>query len=95
MRHDPETLLHGNHLRSGRGRRLAEAPGPEHLATLSAIGGDWLVRRGYEEDRLVGPGGRAGEDRPGPVAVEVARPGLFHREEVPEGRLGAEAVLGV
>jgi hypothetical protein len=55
MRHDPETLLHGNHLRSGRVGGWREALGPEHLATLSAIGGDWLVRRGYEADRSWAP----------------------------------------
>lgn len=55
MRHDPQTLLHGNHLRTGKVGGWREALGPEHLATLDRVGGDWLVRRGYEPDRSWAP----------------------------------------
>ncbi|WP_158633754.1 sulfotransferase domain-containing protein [Tautonia sociabilis] len=52
---DPETLLHGNHLRSGRVGGWREALSPGELALLGLLGGDWLVRRGYEADRSWAP----------------------------------------
>lgn len=51
LRHDPETLLHGNHLRSGRVGGWREALSLEDQGMLARIVGPWLVSRGYELDR--------------------------------------------
>ena len=49
-RHAPETLLHGNHLRTGRSGGWRAALDADQQALLSRIGGRWLIDRGYERD---------------------------------------------
>lgn len=44
---DPDTLLHHNHLRSGRSGQWAEALTAEQVAEIERIAGPWLLERGY------------------------------------------------
>ena len=50
LHHDPQTLLNGNHLRSGRVGGWREALSPDEQATLGPLIGSWLITRGYERD---------------------------------------------
>jgi hypothetical protein len=47
---DPTTLLHWNHVRTGRGGGWRERIGPRDLAILGRLVSRWLVLRGYEPD---------------------------------------------
>jgi hypothetical protein len=50
IRFDRQSLLHWNHIRSGRvGGWRAEAA-PRDLAVLAGVCGTWLIARGYEPD---------------------------------------------
>jgi hypothetical protein len=47
---DPNTLLHWNHLRTGRVGSWREDATPAQLASLGELCGQWLIERGYEAD---------------------------------------------
>lgn len=44
---DPDTLLHHNHVRSGRSGQWSEVLTREQVAEIERIAGPWLVARGY------------------------------------------------
>ena len=48
--HDPESLLHWNHIRSGSVGGWQEVATPEQRRQLAATVGQWLISRGYEQD---------------------------------------------
>ncbi len=48
LRYDPKTLLHWNHLRSGRNGDWRERATPEQRVALARVCGEWLIQRGYE-----------------------------------------------
>jgi FkbM family methyltransferase len=48
--YDPASLLHWNHLRSGKVGDWREQATPEQRATLGRICGSWLIEHGYEVD---------------------------------------------
>ena len=48
--YDPASLLHWNHLRSGKVGDWRERATPEQRATLGRICGSWLIEHGYEVD---------------------------------------------
>lgn len=45
--HDPNSLLHHNHIKSGASQQWRQALQPMEIAYLEAIAGDWLVAQGY------------------------------------------------
>jgi hypothetical protein len=47
---DGQTLLHWNHIRSGRVGSWREEAKPRELAVLAGVCGAWLIARGYEPD---------------------------------------------
>ncbi len=50
QRWDQKTLLHWNHVRSGRAGDWYERTNPRERRLLARIGGRWLDRHGYERD---------------------------------------------
>lgn len=44
---DPDTLLHHNHVRSGRSGQWSDVLTPEQVAEIEQIAGSWLVERGF------------------------------------------------
>jgi hypothetical protein len=50
FRFDGESLLHWNHIRSGRVGGWRQESSPRELAVLAGVCGDWLIARGYEPD---------------------------------------------
>jgi hypothetical protein len=50
QRWDGETLLHWNHIRTGRVGGWRTEATPRELAVLAGICGGWLIARGYESD---------------------------------------------
>ena len=47
---DQQTLLHWNHVRSGRSGEWRERADPRERRLLARVGGRWLARHGYEPD---------------------------------------------
>jgi hypothetical protein len=47
---DRETLLHWNHIRTGRVGGWRDQATPRQVAVLAGVCGSWLVERGYEPD---------------------------------------------
>ncbi len=56
-RYDPASLLHWNHLRSGKVGDWREKATPEQRAILGRICGSWLIEHGYEVDDAWSPDG--------------------------------------
>lgn len=46
--HDPNTLLHHNHIRSGKSQQWRTALTPMQIAYLESVAGNWLRSQGYE-----------------------------------------------
>ncbi|MDX2035225.1 MAG: sulfotransferase domain-containing protein [Isosphaeraceae bacterium] len=57
VRHDPATLLHWNHLRSGRVGSWREEATISQRRIMADLFGEWLERTGYELDDLPPPTG--------------------------------------